>query len=133
MRGYHRCGAAISTAASKADDAPAQSPRTGLDSQLLSSVGLAKEGLDRCLRLFFLPTQVFSLRRLRTVQRHVVRLADPEPMEQHRQLASHCDHGSLLTVLAAALRELEPEPLQIAILAMTPQDVVAGLHQQPAQ
>src|SRR5215813_6332494 len=30
MRGYHRCGAAISTAASKGFDVPTQSPQTGV-------------------------------------------------------------------------------------------------------
>jgi hypothetical protein len=125
MRGYHRCGAAISTAASKADDAPAQSPRTGVEPLQLVCQSAS------CLQLFSYLKLLWgrlSLRR-RSVQRDKVRFADPEPMQQHRQFAGHRHNGSLLAVLASVLGEFQPESLQIAILPVAPQDVMGGLHQ----
>src|SRR6187200_2293731 len=98
MRGYHRCGAAISTAASKADDAPAQSPRTGVGPLQLRFFGRAK--------LLVLLLEDFNASLVgcnRPIQGYVVCFADPEPVQQHRQLASHRHDRALLAVLATVL------------------------------
>src|SRR6185503_528353 len=72
-------------------------------------------------------------RRLAVAQRLVHFPTHPQPVQQHRQLASHRHHRTLLGVLAAARGLLQPPPLQIRIRTAPAQNTVRRLHQQRAQ
>ena len=57
----------------------------------------------------------------------------PQPMQQNRQLPRHRHDRSLLRILAAARRQLQPPPLQIRIRPPPAQNTVRSLHQQLPQ
>src|ERR1700680_5041561 len=59
--------------------------------------------------------------------------AYPQPMQQHRQLSSHCHDGSLLGIFSTSLRKLQPPSPQITVLSKRPQNVVRSLHHHRAQ
>jgi len=45
------------------------------------------------------------------VAQRLVRFStDPQPMQQHRQFACHCDHRSFLPILSPSLRQFESPP-----------------------
>jgi hypothetical protein len=50
-------------------------------------------------------------------------------MQQDGQLSRHCNNGSFLPALAAALGQLQTPAPQIAVGSKRPQDVVRSLHQ----
>jgi len=109
MRGFHRCGAALSTTASKAHDVTTQSPTTG------------GETPTPILRAFFSYLSGFFPPCLvplggRPAQGLIVRFAHPEAVQHHGQLPSHGDHGSFLTALAATLGQPQPKSSQVAVL-----------------
>ena len=58
---------------------------------------------------------------------------DPQPMQQHRQFASRRNDGPFLSLLAAALGQLQTPSSQIAVSSKRAEDVVRSLHQQGSQ
>jgi hypothetical protein len=54
-------------------------------------------------------------------------------MEQHRELAGYRYRGSLLSVLAAALGDLQAVAPEIGVLPEGTQDVLGAADQQPPQ
>ena len=59
--------------------------------------------------------------------------AYPQPMEQYRQLSSHCHYGSLLGIFSSSLRELQSPSPQITVFSKRPQNVVCSLHHHRSQ
>src|SRR5882724_9402882 len=66
-------------------------------------------------------------------QRFVHFSADPQAMQQHRQLSCSSNHHSFLPILSAPLGQLQPPAPQIAVYAKRSQDVVRSLYQQGSQ
>ena len=66
-------------------------------------------------------------------QRLIFVLRDPQTMEHARKLPRDSDDSSALCVLAAALSERVPPPLQITVLTKRSKHVLSALHQQRSQ
>src|SRR6185437_3916376 len=67
------------------------------------------------------------------VQELVHFAADPQVVQQHRQLSGRGYDGSLLCVSSSSFRQLESPAPEIAVNAERSQDVLCSLHQQRAQ
>jgi hypothetical protein len=70
---------------------------------------------------------------LRVVQRFVLLTANPEMVEQDRQLPRHCNDRAFLGVFASALRQLQSPSPEIGVLSKRTQDVLRPLNQDHAQ
>ena len=66
-------------------------------------------------------------------KRFIRRRADPQPMQQHRQLARHGHHGSFLRSRTASRGQLQTPTAQRAGRPERAKDVVRATDQQPAQ
>ena len=69
----------------------------------------------------------------RIMERFVLLAADPEMMQQDRQLAGHRDNRSFLSAFSSTFSQLQSPPPQIGVLSKRPQDVLCPLHQHHAQ
>src|SRR5271166_5458732 len=72
-------------------------------------------------------------RSLRVAQRFINFSTDPQPMQQHCQLASRRNDGPFLSILATTLGQLQTPASQIAISSKRAKYVVRSLHQQGSQ
>src|ERR1700694_2033911 len=59
--------------------------------------------------------------------------AYPQPMQQYRQLSSHCHDRSLLGIFSSSLRKLASPSPQIAVFSKRSQNVVRSLHHHRPQ
>src|SRR5208282_1127329 len=59
--------------------------------------------------------------------------AYPQPMEQYRQLSSHCHYRALLGIFSSALRKLQSPSPQITVFSKRPQNVMRSLHHHCSQ
>src|SRR5712671_2827774 len=108
---------------------------------LTTEVGQAINAVTgtRLWALLFLSKNVLTLCRRRhrslvaIAQGFVDFSAHPQTMQQDRQLSRRSNHGSLLSVLPAALGQFQPPPSQIAVRSKRTQNVVRPLHQQRSQ
>jgi hypothetical protein len=99
--GFHRCGAAISTAASKAKTPSAVADNGGLNA--------SSDRPDVLLTRDFLRFYLSFLRRDlhdRPAVGLVVLAADPETVQQHRQFSGDGHHRSFLAAFTSTLAEL---------------------------
>ncbi len=64
------------------------------------------------------------LRRISVAYLLILFSRHPQPMQKHRELASHSDHSTLLGSLAAALRQLQSKSTKLRIGTEGPQNVL---------